>query len=371
MSQDELSDYICVMSKRSVVIILLTVIVLLAPIIDLWFLSAPKKPLHPELLKEEKREGKGKRKRKHPGLLFRGGATAAQTEKEKALKALNALRWQERVIALSKKCLQAPVCLQPDGRCMRAEHLIRPVRPECKRHKEFCNKSVFKVQPTGLKITLPLLTSAELASLYSKAYAGQANFSGAGDWRPTQQASMIKQGRSENETGLTIVEMGCAAGYLLYNLRQQASHGGQLKCFEADPHQHQRLNKTFRDAENNTPGLTTEVIPTLFDPNKLQSNSVDIFLSSHALEHMPDPCLWMAGLKTVLKPGGIIFTEVPAEYNDPENDAVHGQYHLLYFNETVFQKMMHGAGFKEIQTKTVKPPVTKWGAAVRSIFQQT
>merc|ERR1712118_633627 len=98
------------------------------------------------------------------------------------------------------------------------------------------------VPPSGLKITLPLMTSKELASLYKKDYDGHsathAVYSSTRDWRPAQQANMIKKAKFGNATGLTIVEMGCARGYLLYNFRKQASRGGQLKCFEADPEQH-------------------------------------------------------------------------------------------------------------------------------------
>lgn len=48
----------------------------------------------------------------------------------------------------------------------------------------------------------------------------------------------MEHGALKNTTGLNVVEVDCGAGYLLYNLRSLASHGGKLTCFEADSRQH-------------------------------------------------------------------------------------------------------------------------------------
>lgn len=46
----------------------------------------------------------------------------------------------------------------------------------------------------------------------------------------------------------------------------------------------------------------------------LSSGSVDVFTSSHVLEHVSDPCEWLAEVWRLLRPGGIVFTELPIQY---------------------------------------------------------
>merc|ERR1712063_160563 len=109
-----------------------------------------------------------------------------------------------------------------------------------------------------------------------------------------------------------IVEMGCASGWLLSSLGKLAGRGGRLVCFEADAvHQRAAIEQTMKSAERKTPGLRTEVHATLMDWGALPEGGVDVFLSSHVLEHFTDPCPFLGGLWRILRPGGLVFTEVP------------------------------------------------------------
>lgn len=204
--------------------------------------------------------------------------------------------------------------------------------------------------------------------MYKTSYGGQAVLGGPSDWRPVQQAQFIKSAGLAGRTGLRVVEMGCAAGFTLYNVRDLASHGGQLNCFEADRDLHAPFRRTFANAAHE--GIDVVLTPQMFDGSALQPSSVDLFMSSHVVEHWADPCSWMDSVWWILKPGGLVFTEVPVEYNDPDNCVTRGQYHFLYFNEASFAKMMTDVGFEQVQLVTVGPPVTQWGEAVRSIFRK-
>ena len=250
------------------------------------------------------------------------------------------------------------------------------MHPECRRNPSFCTRKVYKLPTTGLKITLPIFTDAELGSLYATAYSGQFNLSGPTAQRPTQQARMVESALDmlgySGATGLHIMEMGCAAGYLLYNLRRRASgqngrQGGTLSCFEGDPDYWKPLTQTLQRAKGNTPGLNTKFEPKLFGGSGLVNSSVDVFLSSHALEHVANPCSWLADVHRVLKPGGIVFTEVPDQYMDPDRRRLRGQFHLLFFNAHAHEAIMTEAGFQKVPTAAAGRQA---GPVLRSIFQK-
>merc|ERR1719424_2813962 len=247
---------------------------------------------------------------------------------------------------------------------------VRSKRPECNKWDKFCDKAVYELPSTGLKLTLPIMTQEDLSYLYSHDYKGQMLIESPTHWRPTQQAQMILDSHLSagmNHDGLNVVEMGCAAGWVLYNVKELARNGGKLTCFEADPHFHTKLNETFKRAERETSGLRTEIIPRLFTPGMLAENSVDIFTSSQTLEHFADPCPWLAEMYRVVKPGGLIFTEVPEQDKDPAAGLTRGQFHLIYFKEATFNKMMSNPGFERMKSVTETTPP---GLAVRAVYRK-
>merc|ERR1719316_196354 len=199
--------------------------------------------------------------------------------------------------------------------------VVEEERPDCSKYEEMCCRSVGST-PSGVLITLPLFTSSELSDLYANAYTGQKKAKSPSDLRPMAQSAIIREtGRfNEDTSGLTIMEMGCADGFVLYDLRKLAGKGGRIVCFEADPDYSdspRHLPATFEKAKKDTPGLSTDIHKSLFDPSKVAAKSVDVFTSSHVVEHFADPCTWLQGLRTIMKPGGIIFTEVPNQHSQP------------------------------------------------------
>jgi len=229
--------------------------------------------------------------------------------------------------------------------------VVRPKRSECPEQPDLCGKAIYKLGTTGVKISLPQLNLSALESLYSRAYNGQHSLPGGpAHERPTQQAHMIlNQELLHNKTGLTIVETGCAAGYTLYNVRELASNGGKIICFEPDADFTEELTATFQSASKATIGLSTEHRQQFFNSDQLAPASVDLFMSSHAVEHLVEPCPWLAALMKVLKPGGLVFTEVPLEYDDPDQNITRGLFHMMYFNVQSWRSMMLQAGFEEIE----------------------
>ena len=54
-----------------------------------------------------------------------------------------------------------------------------------------------------------------------------------------------------------------------------------------------------------------DIVANAWDLSKVDSNSVDFVMSSHVLEHLPNPAVAIEEWMRVVKPGGIVFFIVP------------------------------------------------------------
>lgn len=178
---------------------------------------------------------------------------------------------------------------------------------------------------------LPKYSASELDFLYSH-YGGAARL-----WydhpRPVQQSQFITQ-HVPRAANMTIREIGCASGYLLSRLRTLYKPS-QAICNEKEPHPE-------RD-----PWIALDASMTLAT---VSSESVDLFVSSHVVEHF-SPDDWFPHVARVVKRGGFVFTEVPYQANDPEKGIVRGKYHVTFFNGTTFDATMRLAGFRSVAQK--------------------
>mmetsp|Transcript_58986 Transcript_58986/g.140843 ORF Transcript_58986/g.140843 Transcript_58986/m.140843 type:complete len:354 (-) Transcript_58986:72-1133(-) len=263
-------------------------------------------------------------------------------------------------------CLQAPSCLEPQGTCLTATHVVRTHLPECKKLPDYCTRSVYTLPSSKLRMTLPIFTMRNLSNFYQKVYDGQCMAKFCIQTRPQQQSEIIRKALPEAVSGLKVTEIGCASGALLKHLQPLAARGGKLECYEPDPKfngANGTLQKMLRSAEKANEGLTWEVHPNLLDFADVAENSIDVFASSHVVEHMTDPCPYLAGLYKALKPGGVVFTEVPHQYEDPAKQITRGMLHLLYFNQDTFQSMMEIGGFTKVYANDD-------GTYIRSVYRK-
>jgi len=285
--------------------------------------------------------------------------------------------------------------MEPPGTCLGSRDFISP-RPECPEHRakfkygprtvnklkqyaEFCGKDVYRLPTTGVLVTLPPPTGEELTKIYQD-YEDKVLLPGADHWRPTGQAKMVLEAMKGKPGPFTVVEIGCQRGWTLFNLRHLAGHGGKLICFDPDPDGQPWRLENFEKAETEVKGLSTEIIFDLFDPSKLAPESVDVFLSSHTVEHMNDPCAWLEGLDRILKPDAIVFTEVPDDSRDPINHTIVFHYHLTYFNEHSFDAMMKRSGYEMLSKDvrkwkdldpTIKPEIWwPWRPEIRMVHRK-
>ncbi len=100
-----------------------------------------------------------------------------------------------------------------------------------------------------------------------------------------------------------IADVGCEKGY---NSKALLDRCSKIYCVDIDP---VLLEKT--KAFVNSP--KAEFVVSDAQNIKLKNDSVDISLSSHVLEHLPDPKIGMAELVRITKPTGLIVINLPNE----------------------------------------------------------
>lgn len=235
-----------------------------------------------------------------------------------------------------------------------------------------CNRSVWECPNTGVWFTVPSLTKAEIDALYRFEYSGQARLN-PNSPRISAQFSYVKDFILENanyarttgeRTKFNFLEIGCASGYLLKKL---APYATELTCFEPSPHFATAAEELL--LANNT-DLPTRVFPSNWNAELIAPSSVDVFLSSHVLEHIPDLCTFFSELFEKMKPGGAVFSEVPNHNTEYIATTFGGQFHVTLFDARGWILMMENSGFQLMHlTKTGENELaTPNGIRMRSIF---
>lgn len=287
------------------------------------------------------------------------------------------------LLATTTTCIRTPACLaaagEVGGGCLPPGRIVQASRPECRTGNLaslLCNRSVFET-PSGVLATLPALSASELAELYAQHFdrfqrTRQGNYDvhkvsrlteRTYSWLAPQLATAAPEWSSAAGAPaaaaaapaalprpLHVVEMGCMHGLLLSRFNSSRSPR-LLKCFEATPEYHPQLQRRF-DALNSdvlrAAGGRAELVRGLFDGSSLEPASVDLFLSSHVIEHLSDPCNWLRDVWNALKPGGYIFSQVPLQRDHPSRGLTFGIFHLLYFDEASFSRLMRRQGFVQV-----------------------
>lgn len=101
-----------------------------------------------------------------------------------------------------------------------------------------------------------------------------------------------------------------------------------------------------------------KVLKIFFEKAALPKNHFDLVVMNHTLEHMEKPELVLSKVNEILKPGGIVFIDVPNAgslaskilrenwpYRLPEE-------HLHQFKENTLKKLLQGCGFKVLHAES-------------------
>ncbi|WP_372872409.1 class I SAM-dependent methyltransferase [Shewanella sp.] len=137
----------------------------------------------------------------------------------------------------------------------------------------------------------------------------------------------------------TIADFGCGTGVLLDTIKE----------YKPDAHYAGFDFKAGVSAKEipitacdlNAPGAILQVE---------RKAKFDLIVSSHVLEHLIAPVLFLSSLKQRLNQGGILFIEVPDSGYEPDNclhetNLIHGQ-HIHYYTEESLLRMAAVAGFE-------------------------
>lgn len=121
--------------------------------------------------------------------------------------------------------------------------------------------------------------------------------------------------------------------------------------------------------------ISIRVVRALFNPlaHLATYGPIDLLLSSHVLEHIPDLCEFMSGVHTAMRAGGVVFSETPAQ---PPLRSLQrsrgwkgGFFHVSYPSERGWLLMMEAIGFQLVTIETAVSP-TGSALVIRSIFMK-
>ena len=271
-----------------------------------------------------------------------------------------------KVMTLSRLMRASPTCPP----CVSSE-----VGIEIRQHKQIRGSSVYECGNGTLFFTHPPPSMEQLDTLYRSKSTAFSNAHATHGPREKSQFEYIQNMELEaldGPTGRTIVEVGC-------------QHAGLLSLFG-------RLNDTLVCIEPSplfTPerllqptGAHYHVVQKVWTQNaskELQNvlgtdrPQINVFLSSHVIEHMGDLCEWARVLFELMAPGGVVFTEVPnhtRDYVKYSHHSVWGKFHLSLPSPQGLMKIMMSAGFTlgQISTHSSFTTVGAHGKWIRSVF---
>lgn len=131
----------------------------------------------------------------------------------------------------------------------------------------------------------------------------------------------------------SILEIGCGIGASLYLLKNENSNN-MLYGFEPDPNLCYYAKERLPEAK---------IIQDMYQFGTFEENTFDLIILSHVFEHFDNIREYLEEFKRILKPGGILFVEVPNEnlykvvYNMNYNP---GRGHLGFYTQKTLTEVL-------------------------------
>jgi SAM-dependent methyltransferase len=161
-----------------------------------------------------------------------------------------------------------------------------------------------------------------------------------------ESAQYILATRDLDETSL-VVEAASNDGYMLKNFVEQG-----IPVLGIDPSQ----APAAAAQQAGIPTMITFFTRDLAGQLREEGKTADVFLANNVLAHVSDLNGFVAGIKTLLKPGGIAVVEVPYVVDlvdHCEFDTIYHQ-HLCYFSVTALDRLFRQHGLYLNDVKRVK-----------------
>lgn len=126
---------------------------------------------------------------------------------------------------------------------------------------------------------------------------------------------------------ISILELGCSYGFLLKEILQRlpVSTSAQLNCIEPSLAFSEKAQKTLASLN-----ATFSLVNRTWNASLLRVGSIDLFMSSHVLEHMPNLCIFLKELHGTLASGWLFFSEVPNHSHRYLKTKFGGDFHLTF-----------------------------------------
>jgi SAM-dependent methyltransferase len=133
-----------------------------------------------------------------------------------------------------------------------------------------------------------------------------------------------------------VLEIGCHDGYILH-LLAKVGHN----CIGVEP-------SPFADVARKEYGL--DVRNEFFHSSQYPAESFDVLVMRHVVEHVDDPVEFVRDAARVLKPGGILYIEVPNSHWSVEETFFPEFHidHISYFTLPSLRRLLSLAGFGEV-----------------------
>ena len=247
-------------------------------------------------------------------------------------------------------CVRCPSCLHHRG----CATLVREVHADCDISDGIlCQRSVYRCADLGVFFTHPTVPANLVARLYANPKVHTATLPVKRVPRVLAQHRYIQEHLYQLPDRAVIVEVGCSTGWLL---RAFDGPGRTLVCFEPDASTAMQANASLTFGTRSR----VHVLRETFSREALEaalgaSAQINLFLSSHVLEHLPDMCKFTSTLHGKMAPGGAVFTELP---NDTQERVVSStrdsQFHLSMTTPGGWLRVMEQAGFVLGDLRTVR-----------------
>ena len=219
---------------------------------------------------------------------------------------------------------------------------------------DFPKTKILRCFRCGLMWTFPRPSSKKLAELYRAQYregTGQhknPKYLEFMDARASAQKDFIVGTAKRECFPRHVLDVGCGAGSLL---RAFADGADSLTGYEPDENMYHVARSRLPEAAN--------LYNSVCISNGSLQPSYDLITLSHVLEHFRDPFVILQTLLRRLRPGGLLFVEIPNETTVSVSDLCKTQHrgltHLWFFSVRSFREMAVRAGAKVVSLYTCGP----------------
>jgi 2-polyprenyl-3-methyl-5-hydroxy-6-metoxy-1,4-benzoquinol methylase len=231
----------------------------------------------------------------------------------------------------NKRCY---LCNQDDLKVIprKLRHGIKRIVLEC----QHCSLTYLKpVEENSKKFY-----EAEYRKLYSPILGKELNSRELFEIYLPYQKSKIEQIQHILNPGMKVLDLGCAAGYFLYTIKDYVQ-----ECIGIE------FNKKNADFVTKELGFKTYTNP--IEETDLPLESFDLITAYHLLEHIDDPIHFLKTISNYLKDEGFIVIEVPNIQNallslfniQPYSDFWFCEPHLFYYSPKTLSQILDHSGF--------------------------